>query len=1288
MQFIEGGPDIPDELLLALDEGRVVFFCGAGVSRAKAKLPDFFGLADKVLTTLGVPSDSPAVKILSEAREIEARTGVPGLISADRVFGLLERDFLAKDIDSAVAQALDPKKVKDFDPEKGVDLSAHEILLDLATTKDGVTKLVTTNFDRLFDDCGRGLEVWQPPRLPDPARSGDLRGIIYLHGRATDGYDGAEGDGFVLSSAEFGRAYLAEGWATRFFKDVIDRYPVVFVGYNADDPPVQYLLEALNKSYGRLDEVYAFQSGEAGDATSRWAHKGVTAIPYDSKDCHAALWETLAEWAERAKDPEGWRAKTIAMAQRGPETLAPFEREQVAHLVSTKEGARKFFESDPPAPATWLCVFDSSIRYSRPDIVRSGKDEGKITDPFSFYGLANDPTPTPISPEDFRPEREKPTTAWDAFALNRRDRLELRDEHITPMRGGQSLYAGQLPDRIGILGLWVGKVANQNAAVWWGARQSGLHGGIQQRIRWNLERADADCAPHILQAWHYLFDHWRARADADHLDWYRFADEIKVVGWNSTTVRKYEKLSRPRMTAGHNYFRSKVAPRAGEQTSLGDLILLDVAYTENSPEIPIPDEWLADVVSALKRNLDIGIQLETERGHYRWLDIPPVIPSDDPDISDYARNEGLSGAVLSYAALFERLLALDLEKARREAATWPTDDGNVFARLRIWASRFEALVPNEDFKEFFELVSRDAFWNIQHQRDLLLALKERWGTLPISATRRIEARILEGRERWENEPEYEFVHRKAWSIAERLHWLRSKGCNLNVNYDEEIKRLQSAAPNWSPEHAENADRSWESRAGTVRTETEHSGLLSEPLSNVLAKAKEIGGRTGLALVDYDPFAGLCASHPIMAVSALRLEAKRGEYPEWAWRRFLHSENRKEDNSRLKNFIAELVISAGDEALKGVVYPVSEWFLSTSEKLPEGCVPIFERLATRLLGFVSNNPDSGSSGVFRGNRNPDWATEALNSTAGKIAQALLHDPRRLDLEKDQGLPAEWRCMVEDALALPGDNGRFALVFFSYLLNWFHFVDSKWTQEKLLSVLTTSNAETLEAWWTGYLWGARNLPNFDLFQVLKPHLLAKAAGKAYEERSNRDKLAGLVLASWGHPDPKTGAERISDVEFREVLLDAGDRFRSRVLWQLQRWSTDDGESGEYWKPLRERFLRQVWPMQKAARTPKNSARLIELAFSDEGSFIAVSDAILPLISEIERDHIMLPSIRRGEGNIVDRYPERVLEILFLALPENANSWPYEIDATIERIVVADPSLRVDPRWVELSRRWNSR
>ena len=56
MRFLANGPSIPDELLEARDQGRVVFFCGAGVSRARAKLPDFFGLAEKVVERLRVTS--------------------------------------------------------------------------------------------------------------------------------------------------------------------------------------------------------------------------------------------------------------------------------------------------------------------------------------------------------------------------------------------------------------------------------------------------------------------------------------------------------------------------------------------------------------------------------------------------------------------------------------------------------------------------------------------------------------------------------------------------------------------------------------------------------------------------------------------------------------------------------------------------------------------------------------------------------------------------------------------------------------------------------------------------------------------------------------------------------------------------------------------------------------------------------------------------------------------------------------------------------------------------------
>ncbi|MFM5383598.1 hypothetical protein ACET87_16160 [Aeromonas veronii] len=36
MQFIPNGPDIPNELLHAHEEGRVLFFCGAGISQGES----------------------------------------------------------------------------------------------------------------------------------------------------------------------------------------------------------------------------------------------------------------------------------------------------------------------------------------------------------------------------------------------------------------------------------------------------------------------------------------------------------------------------------------------------------------------------------------------------------------------------------------------------------------------------------------------------------------------------------------------------------------------------------------------------------------------------------------------------------------------------------------------------------------------------------------------------------------------------------------------------------------------------------------------------------------------------------------------------------------------------------------------------------------------------------------------------------------------------------------------------------------------------------------------------
>jgi len=160
MRFIANGPDVPEDLLIARDKGDVIFFCGAGVSQANARLPNFERLGHEVIRILGSAQDSPARKLLEKALAMGRMAGVGGLLATDRVFGLLEREFEVADVRAAVAEAIRP-------PE-GYGLDAHRTMLDLATSRAGVTRLVTTNFDLLFEECDPTLPCSGPPKLPDP----------------------------------------------------------------------------------------------------------------------------------------------------------------------------------------------------------------------------------------------------------------------------------------------------------------------------------------------------------------------------------------------------------------------------------------------------------------------------------------------------------------------------------------------------------------------------------------------------------------------------------------------------------------------------------------------------------------------------------------------------------------------------------------------------------------------------------------------------------------------------------------------------------------------------------------------------------------------------------------------------------------------------------------------------------------------------------------------------------------------------------------------------------------
>ena len=132
MQFIANGPEIPNALLQAHEDGRVVFFCGAGISYP-AGLPGFKGLVDQIYRLVGTAPTPIEEEAYNENR-------------FDATLDLLERRLPGQrmPIRNALASVLKPNLRK-----KGA-MDTHTALLHLSRGRDGATRLVTTNFDRIF----------------------------------------------------------------------------------------------------------------------------------------------------------------------------------------------------------------------------------------------------------------------------------------------------------------------------------------------------------------------------------------------------------------------------------------------------------------------------------------------------------------------------------------------------------------------------------------------------------------------------------------------------------------------------------------------------------------------------------------------------------------------------------------------------------------------------------------------------------------------------------------------------------------------------------------------------------------------------------------------------------------------------------------------------------------------------------------------------------------------------------------------------------------------------------
>lgn len=1234
MRFEADGPNIPDELLNARDEGRVVFFCGSGVSRACADLPDFNELTKRVLINLRASKDSDAWKVFEQAGEIEKAANVAGLFSPDRIFSLLERDFTVQDINRAVEQELSTAE--------DVDLTAHRTMLELSTRSDGAVRLITTNFDTLFEQCDPNVSSRGPVDLPRP--DSDDWGIIHLHGRMSG--KNLEATPFVLSSRSFGDAYLAGGWAREFVRSVLDNYIAVFVGYTADDPPMRYLLEGLNNNGRRSMPAYAFDPGGDETSLSSWAEKGVHAIAVENG--FDALWSTLGAWASRAKDLEAWVDQVIARAENGPRNVAPHEREMFAHVVSNVAGAKKIAFLESPPPAEWLCVFDRRVRFGAPgEQGRLFTDRGPRIDPFELYKLESDP-PRLLNDDGLRQTSEVPENAWSAFDVDvSRDRATSANQYAA-LAGPFSVRPSALQQRLWFLGCWIAKVSHQPAAAWWAARQNGLHPDIKDRIRWNRkDHQNSDAQKTISLAWRLMFEAWEHSEDHNR-DVYRFKDSCNKEGWDRTQLWEFERVSAPYLKINPAYY-GPAPPDLDADLHVSDLLKFDVAYPTGYNDLDIPDEWLADVVAASRNNLERAAAMEEFQSP--WTHICSIEPNPNNEGDGFSRGYGLSGYSLNFLSLFRRLMELNPGQAKMEASRWGAES-HVFQRLRIWSSGQVNLTSGKEAAERILFLDDDAFWNSYHERDLLLALQRRWDDFSLRNRSIISKRILRGRKQWKDEKLKEFNRRRAYDVSSRLYWLAQNGCILGFDVDVATAKYRKHTPDWSPEAADAAVEGMDGGGGWVKEDDDASLLLKLPADQVIPKALELMKRRPSRLTERKPFIGLRKEQPQLALDALMHEAGNNNFPHWAWEQFLGWSEKDDPNPLPDDVVSKAVLLLPPQEIAAMAHTVTRWIEDHSSSLMSTDAGLFDDVWNLCLDSLSSEPESMSGGSVRGSAAPEWMTEALNAPTGRLAEALFGGPDTKDRKPQQGFPEGWQRKVERLLALEGDARRLAITTFTQRLNWFYYVAPEWTDQHLLRLMKSDDAvDDHDAAWAGFLSNGK-MPTVELFKQLKPELLRLPSPVAKRrEGFHLEVLAAFLLIGWAPADDEP--QFITDDELATTILNGSDRFRTQMLWLLERWSK---EGPARWGAAIQHLFAEVWPRQKKARTPEVAKRMVELLFSQTDRFSDLASQILPLLTSFDSEDVMLPRVTKLGDPIIKNHPDAVIELLEAILPDNPDRWPY--------------------------------
>lgn len=1260
MQFVANGFDIPDALLQAHEEGSVVFFCGAGISYP-AGLPGFKGLVDEIYRLVGTTRNPIE-------QDAYAR------YQFDATLDLLERRLPGQRlaVRRALTQVLQPNLRR-----KGA-IDTHAALLQLARNREGVVRLVTTNFDRIFSLVARRtkqlVNAYPAPMLPIPKNS-RWNGLVYLHGLLPERVDDSALNRLVLTSGDFGLAYLTERWAARFVSELFRNYVVCFVGYSINDPVLRYMMDALaaDRILGEnTPQAYALgdcEPGQESTKTVEWEAKGVVPILYEvptSIHDHSVMHLTLKIWAETYRDGILGKERIVvdyAMARPSASTRQDDFVGRMLWALSDESGlpAKRFAEFDPAPSLDWLEAF-STDRFRYCDLARFGvPPRVEVNDKLSF-SLIRRPAPYTRTPWMSLVSGGATDSQWDnvMFQLARWLVRHLNDPALILWlveRGGQ------LHDR------WPWMIENELD------RFSQLERDEKttelEEIRANTPNAIPQPLMRVL--WRLLLT-GRVKSPWRDLDLYRWKDRLKRDGLTATLRLELRELLAPKIAMKKPFRWGENDEEAGTPDRLRQLVnwelVLETDHVHSSiRDLADAEHWrvalpfmLDDFQQLLRDALDLLCELgeadnRNDRSHW-----------DLPSISPHWQNRGFRDWIALIELLrdaWQAVREIDAARATRIAQGWFALPYPSFKRLALFAASHDGCIPTDQWVDWLVADGSWWLWSVDTNRETMRLLVLQGAHLTPDARAKLEAAILTGppremyRDDIENERWQLLVDHKIWL---HLAKLLDSGGNLGHAALQRFSDLSAANPEWKLANNEREEfSSWMSGTGDPdHEESREIDLAPRKRSDLVDWLKR--SKPSQSPFYEDTWRETCRTRFFHCAYALCDLAREGLWPAKRWREALQAWS--EDGLILRSwrFVSPLVQTIPDEVLQEIVHGIT-WWLEAVSKSIDRHETIFFDMCRRVLALPHQDDVDTDQPVSR----------AINHPIGHITQALLnlwfkHEPNDNDTLPDDLEP--FFSQLCDTRENQFRHGRVVLA--SRLITLFR-VDRSWTETHLLPLFDwATNPAEAKAIWEGFLWSPRLYQ--PLLSAFKSQFLDTVHHYAQLGEHGRQFAAFLTYTALDPVDTYTPQDFQAAIG---ALPQEGLHESAQALVQALKGAGEQCE--DYWKNRIQPFWQHIWPKSRELASKNIAESLAHLSIAARGEFPSALSAVLDWLQPIEHPHYVVDRLHKS--GLAGRFPEDALRLLNAVLDDQP--WaPRELGQCLDAISQTAPTLLQDHRYQRLA------